>query len=262
MDAKRKKISKRTRFEVFKRDSFKCQYCGASAPEVTLDLEHIIAHANGGGDDITNLVTACTACNSGKSSVPLSDESAVAKAKRQLDDIQERRNQLRLMAEWQSELLKIDSEQIDLLEKHWTTLTNYYFTDSGRNSIAKLLKKFPFKEVSEGMRVAAANYINGNCSRDKDLDERIAIAFSKIGGICRMKQIDEKSPEMRDLYYIRGILRNRFGGDYRFVDWQCLRALRAAYEEAGETPEALSNLRALATSARKYKHFLEAISQA
>ena len=33
METKRKTISKKTRFEVFKRDSFKCQYCGASAPE-------------------------------------------------------------------------------------------------------------------------------------------------------------------------------------------------------------------------------------
>lgn len=31
---KRKAISKRVRFEVFKRDSFKCQYCGKCAPDV------------------------------------------------------------------------------------------------------------------------------------------------------------------------------------------------------------------------------------
>ena len=29
---KRQAISKTVRFEVFKRDKFKCQYCGASAP--------------------------------------------------------------------------------------------------------------------------------------------------------------------------------------------------------------------------------------
>jgi len=31
--AKRKSLSKKVRFEVFKRDSFQCQYCGASAPD-------------------------------------------------------------------------------------------------------------------------------------------------------------------------------------------------------------------------------------
>jgi len=32
----RKTISKKIRFEVFKRDSFTCQYCGKSAPEIIL----------------------------------------------------------------------------------------------------------------------------------------------------------------------------------------------------------------------------------
>lgn len=38
---KRKSLSKKTRFEVFKRDSFTCQYCGRSAPEVVLQVDHI-----------------------------------------------------------------------------------------------------------------------------------------------------------------------------------------------------------------------------
>ena len=39
--AKRKGISKKTRFDVFKRDSFTCQYCGKSAPDVVLQVDHI-----------------------------------------------------------------------------------------------------------------------------------------------------------------------------------------------------------------------------
>jgi hypothetical protein len=35
--AQRKPISKSVRFEVFKRDNFACQYCGASAPKAYLD---------------------------------------------------------------------------------------------------------------------------------------------------------------------------------------------------------------------------------
>ena len=37
---KRKSISKKARFEVFKRDSFTCQYCGRTAPDVVLHLDH------------------------------------------------------------------------------------------------------------------------------------------------------------------------------------------------------------------------------
>lgn len=48
----RKPISKKTRFEVFKRDKFTCQYCGASAPEIVLELDHIIPVASGGDSDL------------------------------------------------------------------------------------------------------------------------------------------------------------------------------------------------------------------
>lgn len=59
-------LSKRVRFEVFKRDGFVCQYCGAHPPSVTLHVDHIIAVASGGTNDVDNLVTACEPCNLGK----------------------------------------------------------------------------------------------------------------------------------------------------------------------------------------------------
>lgn len=64
-------ISVRTRFEVFKRDDFRCQYCGQRSPEVVLEVDHIVAVTNGGSDDPINLRTSCWACNSGKSDKPL-----------------------------------------------------------------------------------------------------------------------------------------------------------------------------------------------
>lgn len=65
-------ISKRLRFEVFKRDCFECRYCGASPPGVLLECDHIDPVAYGGRTEIDNLVTACQACNRGKSNIPLS----------------------------------------------------------------------------------------------------------------------------------------------------------------------------------------------
>lgn len=46
--SKRKSISKKLRFEVFKRDSFTCQYCGKMAPDVVLEVDHINPVASGG----------------------------------------------------------------------------------------------------------------------------------------------------------------------------------------------------------------------
>jgi CRISPR/Cas system Type II protein with McrA/HNH and RuvC-like nuclease domain len=59
-------LTKRVRFEVFKRDGFKCQYCGQTPPAVTLEVDHINPKAEGGEDDINNLITACFDCNRGK----------------------------------------------------------------------------------------------------------------------------------------------------------------------------------------------------
>lgn len=64
--AKRKSISKRERFAVFERDSFTCQYCGRKAPEVHLEIDHIRPVCDGGTNDISNLITACAECNTGK----------------------------------------------------------------------------------------------------------------------------------------------------------------------------------------------------
>ena len=63
-------VSKRLRFEVLKRDNHTCRYCGRSAPEVKLTVDHVTPVALGGADQPANLVTACADCNSGKSSVP------------------------------------------------------------------------------------------------------------------------------------------------------------------------------------------------
>ena len=66
-------VSKRTRFEVLKRDDFRCRYCGANAMQSLIEVDHVIPASKGGTDDAANLVAACWDCNHGKSDVPLED---------------------------------------------------------------------------------------------------------------------------------------------------------------------------------------------
>jgi len=61
-------VTKRTRFEVMTRDNHTCRYCGATAPDAKLTIDHVVPVALGGGDDPSNLVAACRDCNAGKSS--------------------------------------------------------------------------------------------------------------------------------------------------------------------------------------------------
>lgn len=89
--AKRTGLTKKIRFEIFKRDKFTCQYCGAKAPEVVLNVDHIDPVANGGSNDIINLITSCFDCNSGKRDKLLQDSSVLEKQRAQLELLQERR---------------------------------------------------------------------------------------------------------------------------------------------------------------------------
>ena len=84
MTTERKPLSKKIRFEVFKRDSFTCQYCGQQAPDVVLHVDHIDPVALGGGNEMINLITSCAGCNGGKSATPLDDNTVLAKQRAQL----------------------------------------------------------------------------------------------------------------------------------------------------------------------------------
>ncbi|MGH2583262.1 MAG: HNH endonuclease [Anaerolineales bacterium] len=52
---------KLNKHEVFRRDSYTCQYCGRSDADLTLD--HVIPRRLGGKHSWENLVTACRVCN-------------------------------------------------------------------------------------------------------------------------------------------------------------------------------------------------------
>lgn len=67
----RKPISKKLRFEVFRRDGFRCRYCGANPIDAPLEVDHVIPVSAGGKNGIDNLVSACFPCNRGKAARPL-----------------------------------------------------------------------------------------------------------------------------------------------------------------------------------------------
>lgn len=63
-DAPKRLIS---RFEILKRDNFKCTYCGYGAKDGRkLHVDHIIPRSQGGTDSFENLTTSCQECNLGK----------------------------------------------------------------------------------------------------------------------------------------------------------------------------------------------------
>lgn len=59
-------ISKRTRYEVLRRDSYTCRYCRST--DNPLAVDHVTPVSLGGTDAPENLVACCRDCNAGKSS--------------------------------------------------------------------------------------------------------------------------------------------------------------------------------------------------
>lgn len=52
-----------TRFNVFLRDHFKCQYCGNLFKSSELTFDHVIPRSRGGETSWENVVAACDPCN-------------------------------------------------------------------------------------------------------------------------------------------------------------------------------------------------------
>lgn len=69
MKKDRKKISKGMRYDVLRRDNFRCKSCGITPidnPAVKLHVDHIIPVSTGGETIMHNLQTLCSDCNLGK----------------------------------------------------------------------------------------------------------------------------------------------------------------------------------------------------
>lgn len=246
-------ISKRLRFEVFKRDSFACQYCGAQAPAVLLHVDHIQPRSKDGTSDLTNLITACESCNLGKSNITLSDDSAVVKRKKQLDQLQERREQLELMFEWHKELLEIESEAVDKAADFFVELSginDIHVNDHGRSSLQKNIRTFGLSEVITSISESLLAY--GKDSPDGGLTvESVKESFGKIGPICAVRKKQTSEPYLKALYYIRGILRNRVSSTAGYEDGRCIGALRHA-ASVSVPVEAIQDLACRVTSWREF----------
>ena len=65
-----------TRFNVFLRDKFECQYC---LKNENLTFDHILPKSRGGKTTWENVVTACSKCNSSKGNKTLEESTCLPK---------------------------------------------------------------------------------------------------------------------------------------------------------------------------------------
>lgn len=148
----RKPISKKMRFDVFKRDNFACIYCGQHPPKVVLEADHVVPVYEGGKNRMDNLVTACFDCNRGKGkhSLDVIPESLADKGAR----IKEAELQLKAYR-------KIIDERNDRLECDvWDVVHELFGVNKNRiskdkfNSILRFVELMDLPDVLDSARRA------------------------------------------------------------------------------------------------------------
>lgn len=206
--SERRPLSKKLRFEVFKRDSFTCQYCGAKAPDVVLQCDHVNPVSKGGDNDILNLITSCAACNSGKGARKLDDHQEVERQRLQLEELNERRQQIEWMLEWRNELSKLNDDVLDKVTNFWSQKAHgYSVNENGRQLLAKWIDRFELSLLLEAVETSARQYIEFR--DDEPTSESVNHAFDMIPRVAGGIKRNAEKPWLKDIYYIRAILRNR-----------------------------------------------------
>lgn len=200
-------VPKKTRFEVFKRDKFSCQYCGAKAPDVLLHVDHVVPVADGGGNDLLNLVTACAGCNSGKGARRLDDRSEMTKQHAQLAELEERRAQIEMMVQWRDELSRLDDTAVEIICNRIGERTGWFPNDKGIADVRGWLRRMPFDDVIAGIDTSFDTY--GVMDGPRMTEKSWNLAFRKVAGVIGIQQQAKDKPWLPRLFYIQGILRNR-----------------------------------------------------
>jgi hypothetical protein len=182
---KRKPVSTRTRFEIFKRDGFKCLYCGKSPPATILHVDHVLPVVEGGSNEPANLVTACQDCNLGKSDVLLSQKPASLKHTERVE--RERFAQLKAYNAWLSEKRQQQNHWLRQISDFWVALDGEdpRRCRIGRDRelmVTRFLSFLPSEEIIDALSVTY-----GKTWIRKDFDRTRYFA-----GVC-WKKIKERS---------------------------------------------------------------------
>lgn len=157
---RRKSTGKRLRFEVFKRDHFTCQYCGAQPPEIVLVPDHITPVAAGGETTIENLITSCEPCNQGKADRLLEQRAIRPDADLLFLETQQEIAELVRFQKAKEAKLAARARVTELLQDEWLELSGQDWAPSD-SCIRELLENHSPEVVEEAMQNVARKLAGG-----------------------------------------------------------------------------------------------------
>jgi hypothetical protein len=130
------------------------------------------------------------------------------KQKAQLDELNKRREQLEMLLQWRQGLASIDDDYIAAVNDKFAAETAYSLNDVGRKKIRQWLKRFTLAELLEALDASLGTYYK---TGDEDPDRNFAMAckaFDMVPRVANAKNLNAEKPWMKDLFYIRAIVRN------------------------------------------------------
>jgi 5-methylcytosine-specific restriction endonuclease McrA len=152
---KRKAVSIKTRFDIFKRDNFTCQYCSSKPPKVPLEIDHIIPVASGGTNDKVNLITACFDCNRGKGAreLTLMPLTTVEKIER-MQVAQKQYNQFKRILTKEKKIIEQQIDEVDNIYSMYNE--GWSLSDKFRIQVKNFISKLGVHETCDAMEIACS----------------------------------------------------------------------------------------------------------
>jgi|688.fasta_scaffold856553_1 hypothetical protein len=177
--AKRSPLSKKARFNIFKRDGFSCRYCGRVPPQVMLEVDHIVPVFEGGNNNEENLITACFECNRGKGRVSLDVvPETLAERGRRLVEMEAQLSGYREIVLAKEE--RLESECWEII--HILSGQSKETTKQRLASIKLFIEKLPLDVVRDAAGIARARFLTHGPTQ-----------FKYFCGICwrRIREMEE-----------------------------------------------------------------------
>ena len=97
--------------------------------------------------------------------------------RKQLEELNLKREQMRMMLEWKAELRKFQEEQVDIINDCFKSATGHNLSEIGRKKCLERIKQYGLEEVYDATEIALHTYYDN--TRDGAI-----LAWNKVGGIC------------------------------------------------------------------------------
>ena len=170
-------LTKTTRFEVFKRDSFVCQYCGSKPPAVVLEVDHIIPVSGGGTDEDHNLITSCFDCNRGKGARGV--DKALPSIAERTAQLLERKEQVEAYEDLLRERRQSDDICVEVINGWLGGTWGYFLTPKAESSVRKhFLSRLVRMEIFDAVDIAEQKFT---------IEDDPSRAYKYFCGVCWRK---------------------------------------------------------------------------